>query len=102
MELTKEYFEETLERKLKNVATKDDLKAFATKDDLKELTKLTKTDIRDAVDELAQILGHSFAEQHEYLEDRFGALAESLDVRERVYGMESKFRRLEDTFDLKL
>jgi iron-sulfur cluster repair protein YtfE (RIC family) len=102
MELTKEYFDQKFNSLSDTFATKEDLKAFATKDDLKEATKETKNDIREAVDELARILGHTFQEEHEYLEDRFSALAESVDVRERVYGMELKFRRLEDTFDLKL
>ncbi len=37
MELTREHFEQYLEDKLANVATKDDLKGFATKDDLQQL-----------------------------------------------------------------
>lgn len=116
--LTKEYFYESLDKKLDekldqkldekldeklaNFATKDDLKAFATKADLNDQTKELKKFAVDQTEELAQIIGRSFVEHHDYLETKFTKLEDKLDIRERVQAMEYKFLKLEDSLNIKL
>lgn len=72
MELTQEYFDSVV----KNLATKDDIKPLAT-----------KSDVTDAVDELARVVGEGFLAERQYLEER-------LDVRERVQQIETDLRRI--------
>ena len=72
MELTQEYFDSVV----KTLATKNDLKPLAT-----------KSDVTDAVDELARIVGEGFLGERQYLEER-------LDVRERVQALETGLREI--------
>lgn len=59
MELTREYFEEYLEKQLKNMATKDDLRNFATKDDFQHLNvRLNSIELRlDVMNEKIDRIG---------------------------------------------
>ena len=116
-ELTKEYFDQTLDKRLKNIttkedldrfvakqdldkalnkatkglATKEDLKHFATKQDLKGLA--TKSDLKEAVDDLARIVNTGFQEQQNYLEKK-------LDVRERMNSIEKDVVKIKVALNL--
>jgi len=80
MELTKEFFEQTVG----NLATKADLKGLAT-----------KQDIREAVEELARITNSGFED-----------IQQRLDVTEKVQKIETtierKFAKLEEALHIKL
>jgi cell fate (sporulation/competence/biofilm development) regulator YmcA (YheA/YmcA/DUF963 family) len=83
MELPQEYLDE----KLKNLATKDDLKPLAT-----------KKDIDDAVDELAQMVANTIATP---MEQRFAKLEARLDVAERVKSLETDMRKIKEALHIR-
>jgi hypothetical protein len=86
MNLTKEY----LDKALKNLATKDDLKKFTTKDDLNDRfehqTAMLVSYIERAVESLATMVAEGFNE-----------LQSSLDVRERVQKLEKEIKQIKET-----
>jgi hypothetical protein len=81
-ELTKEYFEQTLKAALKSAVA----------------PLATKSDVRDAVEELARITSAGFART----EERFDELETRLDMRERIKNFERKFQKLEEALHIKL
>ena len=58
--------------------------------------------LRDVADELAGIVNTAFDKQNHYLEKKFGEVAETTKLRERLDDAERKFRKLEKTLNLKV
>src|SRR3989344_2734737 len=94
-QLTQEY----LDKSLKNLPTKRDVEAIvdnkiknlATREDLKNLA--TKNDVRDAVEDLARIVNSGFEEQQNCIN--------KLDVRERVGKLEKDMGQIKVALHLK-
>ena len=82
MELTKEYFD----RRLQNLATKDDLKPLAT-----------KRDVREGVEELARIIADTVANP---MEERFAKLELRIDVTERVQHLEADMQKIKEALHI--
>lgn len=83
-ELTKEYFEQTLDKKLKGLATTADLqKAVAP--------LATKQDIRDGVEELARMVSAGFED-----------IQERLDVHKLIQVHERKLQKIEEALHITL
>ena len=81
-ELTKEYFEQTLKAPLTAAVA----------------PLATKSDVRDAVEELARITSAGF----ERMEEGFDELEARLDVTEQLKTFERKFQKLEEALHIKL
>jgi hypothetical protein len=75
MELTKEYFEQTLDKKLKDAVA----------------PLATKQDVREAVEELARITNTGFED-----------IQQRLDVTSQIKVFERKFHKLEEALHIKL
>jgi len=79
-EFTKEYFEQTLDKKLKRLATKDDLQEavtpLATSEQVEELARMVSSGLDD--------------------------IQNRLDVTEQVKAHERKFHQLEEALHIKL
>ena len=90
-ELTKELFEQSLDKKLKGLATTADLqKAVAP--------LATKQDVREGVEELARITNAGFSRT----EDRLDEIEQRLDVNEQMKTFERKFQKLEEALHITL
>lgn len=76
MELTQEYFDSVV----KNLATQNDLKPLAT-----------KSDVTDAVDELARLIGDTVAIP---MQQHFEKLHGELSMRERLEHVETGLREI--------
>jgi hypothetical protein len=83
MELTKEYFDQTI----KGLATKDDLKPLAT-----------KQDVREGVEELARIIANTVANP---MEERFAKPESQMDVRIAVQNLQLDMHRIKAALNLK-
>ncbi len=103
---TKNHLEKTLDERLQNFATKDDLKNFATKDDLKNFA--TKDDLKNFAtkDDLKSFATKEYLDQKlinfatkddfKVLEDNVKALDDKLDLRfnQLDYKIETSFDNL--------
>lgn len=90
-ELTKEHFEETLDKKLKGLATTADLQTAVA-------PLATKQDVREGVEELARITSGGFA----HAEERFDDIETRLDVTAKLKVFERKFQKLEEALHITL
>jgi hypothetical protein len=85
MELTKEYFEQHLDEKVKGLATKEDLKGQ---------TKELKAYAREQTEELVRLINDSFDDEREYLEKK-------LDVTNRIKALETDMQKIEEAFHIR-
>ncbi len=90
-ELTKEHFEETLDKKLKGLATTSDVQNAVA-------PLATKQDVREGVEELARITSGGFART----EERFDEIETRLDVSVKLKTFERKFQKLEEALHITL
>jgi hypothetical protein len=119
MELTKEYFDEQLTIKFKDIATKKDIQETAERlvesfyqsaeaehqyfeNRFSEQSKNIKKFTLDQNQKLFQILERDLTENRDYLEKKFQSIEQKLDIRERIQVMEIKFHKLENRLDIEL
>ncbi len=85
MELTKEYFEQHLDKTLDNFAVKYDLANMAT-----------KQDVQNAIDELASIIAETIANP---MEERFQKMDLKFEqIDERFDKMDERFEQIDERF----
>lgn len=89
-DLTKEYFEQKIEKLVSKEDLTQNLAPLATKKNLDE-----------GLEGLAEIVNTAFDKQNEYLETKFAEVAAMTKLRERLDDHERKFRQLERTLNVK-